>query len=112
MATEEATTELARKIRVRAGHRGSATRLVTQARAALEEDPPVKKTLELARSNLKRKMDILAPLDAGVLELTPDEIDQADQYQENILHTIALLDKVLHDMDTPHENQPYNTSEG
>ena len=51
-------------------------------------------------------MDFLSPLDTSVLELTPDdgiqnEIDQADQNQENILHTIALLDKALHKMRAP-----------
>ena len=91
---------LARRIKVRAGHRGSATRLIVQAEAALTAEPPNSADLELAVANLNRKLEVLTPLDAEILELTPDddieaEIDHADQYQENIRRTLSKLNKAL-----------------
>lgn len=91
---------LARKVKVRAGHRGSATRLITQAEAALAAEPRNSADLELAVAHLKRKVEVLTPLDAEILELTPDddieaEIDHADQYQENIQRTLSKLSKAL-----------------
>ena len=91
---------LARKIKVRAGHRGSTTRLIAQAETALAEEPRNSADLELAVANLIRKLEVLTPLDAEILELTPDadievEIDHADQYQENIQRTLSKLNKAL-----------------
>ena len=90
MSSEEI---LARKIKVRAGHRGSATRLIAQAETAVTAEPLDSPDLELAIANLNRKLEVLTPLDAEILELTPDddietEIDHADQYQENIQCTL------------------------
>ena len=97
MASEEI---LARKIKVRVGHRGSATRLIAHAETALTTEPPNSGDLELAIANLNRKLEVLTPLDAEILKLTPDddiemEIDHADQYQENIRCTLSKLNKAL-----------------
>ncbi len=56
--------------------------------------------LELAFVNLNRKVEVLTPLDAEILELTPDddieaEIDHADQYQEGIRRTLSKLSNAL-----------------
>jgi len=63
---------LARKTRVRAGHRASTTRLITQAETALTADPVNLVDLELLVANLGRKLGVLAPLDEEILELTAD----------------------------------------
>jgi hypothetical protein len=102
---------LARKIKVRAGHRGSTTRLIAQAEAALTEEPRNSADLELAVANLNRKLAVLTPLDAEVLELTPDddietEIDHADQYQENIRRTLSKLNKALLAATAPIPREP------
>ena len=85
---------------MRAGHRGSTTRLIAQAEVALTAEPLNSVDLELAVAKLKKRMDVLTPLDAEILELTADddidvEIDHADQYQENIQHILSKLNKVL-----------------
>ena len=91
---------LARRIKVRAGHRGSATRLIAQAEADLTADPLNHADLELSVANLSRKVEVLTPLDAEILELTPDdaieaEIDHADQYQDNIQRILSKLNKAI-----------------
>ena len=93
---------LARKTRVRAGHRASTTRLITQAETALAADPVNPVDLELLVANLGRKQRILALL----LELTGDdalteEIDHADQYQENVQRVLAKLNRALHPVRAP-----------
>ena len=107
MSSEEI---LARKIKVRTGHRGSATRLITQAETAVTAEPPNSADLELAIANLNRKLEVLTPLDAEILELTPDdietEIDHADQYQENIQRTLSKLNKALHVITAPTSKEP------
>ena len=85
---------------MRAGHRASATRLMAQAEAALAADPLSMSDVQLSVTNLRRKGEILTPLDAEILELTPDEaieteIEHADQYQENIQATISKIHNVL-----------------
>ena len=91
---------MARKVKVRAGHRASATRLIVQAEAALATDPINLAYLELAASNLKRKLGVLAPLDAEILELTADdkikaEIEHADEYQEHIQRILSKITKTI-----------------
>ena len=93
----ESEEALVRKKKVRAGHQGSATRLIAQAEAA---EPRNSVDLELAVANLKKKLDVLTPLDAEILELTTDddieaEIDHANQYHENIQRILSKLNKVL-----------------
>lgn len=91
---------LARKVKVRAGHRASATRLIVQAEAALAADPINSADLELAAANLNRKLGVLTPLDAEILELTPDdkieaEIEHADEYQEHIQRILSKITKTI-----------------
>lgn len=65
--TTESEEALARKKKVRDGHRGSTTRLIAQAEAALTAEPLNSVDLELAVANLKKKGDVLTPLDAEFL---------------------------------------------
>ena len=100
-------------------------RLIAQAEAALTEEPPNSSDLELAVANLNRKLEVLTPLDAEILELTLDddieaEIDHADQYQESIRRTLSKLNKALlaatapmpgGDLDQPHHHQQHHPLE-
>lgn len=95
----------ARNTRVRASHRASTTRLITQAETALIADPVNPVELELLVAILGRKLGVLAPHDDEILELTADdalteEIDHADQYQENV-RFLAKLNWALHPVRAP-----------
>jgi len=91
---------------VRAGHRPSTTRLITQAETALTADPVNPADLELLVANLGRKLGVLAPCDEEILELTADdslteEIDHADQYQENVQCVLTKLNWALQPVRAP-----------
>ena len=91
---------------MRAGHRASTTRLITQAETALTADPVNPVDLQLLVSNLGRKLGVLAPLYEEILELTAgdaltEEIDHADQYQENVQRVLAKLNQALHPVHAP-----------
>lgn len=110
--------DLARRVRARAGHRGSAKRLLAQAEAALTAEPLVAADLESVIASLNRKLAALTPLDAEILELTPDdnveeEIDHADQLQEQIQGALARLTKALAAIAAPlTPTAPLPSSEG
>ena len=89
---------LARKKRIRAGHKASATRTLTKVEEALvaaaerTEEFYTSKLSQLKLS-LQEKLEVLRQLDAEILELTDeeglvDEIEQADLFKEGI-YTIA-----------------------
>ena len=92
--------ELARKRKVRGGHRGSTTRILGQVEHAIAGIPPdVPKITQLKRS-LEEKLQSLSTLDDEILELVPvdtidDEILQADETKEKIYTALYQLEFVL-----------------
>ena len=92
---------LAKKKRIRAGHRGSATRMVRQIIEALEGDTPDRDRLSLLRITLKEKLETIKTLDAEIVELIEgesglaDEIEQADTYRETLYEAILKVDRLL-----------------
>lgn len=96
------TTEaegLARKKRVRAGHKASATRILGQISSALEKTPPDADRLSLLKLTLTEKLDVLKALDAEIIEITPEEgleeeIGQSDEYKEKY-EALTLINKAL-----------------
>lgn len=88
MTTAEA---LAKKGRVRAGHRASASRMIRQVEDALGVDPT--KLPSLKRS-LEKKLETLKTLDGEIVELIDDgdklaeEIEHADTFKETIYDTV------------------------
>ena len=71
-----------------------------QAETALASDPINTPEIELLMTNLRRKLEVLSPLDEKIVELIPDdalteEIDRADQCQENVQRVLARLNKAL-----------------
>ena len=80
MAEAEA---LARRKRIRAGHKASATRILGQIASALAETSPNADRLSLLKLTLNEKLDTVKGLDAEIIEITPDdgleeEIQQSD----------------------------------
>ena len=74
---------LARRKRIRAGHRASVTRILGQITPALDETPPDTDRLSLLKLILNEKLDTLKGLDSEIIEITPedgleDEIQQSD----------------------------------
>ena len=98
--------ELARKKRIRAGHRASTTRILGQVQPSIASDPrDVSKIKQLKRS-LKDKLQSLSDLDQGILELTPEEaieteIVQADEIKERIHVALSQLDHGLSPVTPP-----------
>ena len=92
--------QLARKKRLRAGHRASTTRILGQVEPAIAADPlDVSKINQLKRS-LEDKLQSLSDLDQGILELTPEdsietEIVQADEIRERLYAALSKLDLCL-----------------
>ena len=94
---------LAKKRRIRAGHRGFATWTVRQITEALEGDTPDRDQLSLLRITLKEKLETIKTLDAEIVNLIEDEggladeIEQADTYKETncISESILKVDRIL-----------------
>ena len=102
---------LARKKRIRAGHKASATRTLTKVEEALvaaaerTEEFDTSKLSQLKLS-LQEKLEVLRQLDAEILELTDeeglvDEIEQADLFKEGIYTALVRIEKATAIAATP-----------
>ena len=90
---------LAKKKRIRAGHRASATRTVRQITEVLEGDTPDRDRLSLLRITLKEKLETIKTLDAEIVDLDEgglaDKIEQADTYKETLYESTLKVDRIL-----------------
>ena len=90
--------ELSRKKRVRAGHKGSTTKMIAQVEELLAgTDAPDPLALKQLGMSLREKLDVIKTLDGEILDLVEerdlaDEIDQADLYKEKIYSTLIKID--------------------
>ena len=94
----ELMEELARKKRIRAGHRGSTTRILNLTGDLLKADVVDGTKLAQLHLSLGEKLETLKQLDGEILELTEDgnletEIQQADEYKERIYSVMVKLDE-------------------
>ena len=93
--------ELSRKKRTRAGYRGSAKRIISQAQETLESGEMNISKLSQYLKTLKEKVETLRKLDADILEAMEDgdelitEIEQADLNREMIELAILDIEAVL-----------------
>ena len=97
---------LPRKKKIRAGHRASATRLLSQIDTALTAPATDSDKLSQLKLSLHEKLETLKLLDSEIVELTPeegleDEIEQADGYKENVYRALIMIDKVLKPTPSP-----------
>lgn len=110
--TEEA---LARKKKVRAAHRASATGLMNQADVLIGADPIDADDLILVQTNLSTKLKTLEALNAEIVDLTPEaqvdeEIGRADEYFERIQRTQLLIRKAVKPPPTTSDPPPRDPS--
>lgn len=86
---------MARKKRIRAGHKGSATKII--CKSALGTTPIDKARLSTLHRNLSDKLDAIKALDAEIIELIEDEtalvdeIEQTDNYKEGIYEALLKI---------------------
>ena len=86
---------LAKKRRIRAGHKASATKMLNEVDALLAADttPEIAKLTQL-KLVIEEKLETLKLLDAEILDLLEEEealvkeIEQADLYKERIYQAI------------------------
>ena len=88
---------LVRKKRVRAGHRASATRIVTKATGLLDDDRPDSMKLSQLKLSLQEKLDVLKQLDGEILGLVDedavaDEIKQSDGFKEGVYTVMVRIE--------------------
>ena len=103
-ADEARAEELRKKIKTRAGHRGSVTRLLRQLEEHLESaDTPMLKQMKVS---LMRKSDTLTKLDGEILELVREdqletEIERADLITEEVTLAVIRLEEALKERTAP-----------
>ena len=93
--------DLARKKRIRAGHKASVTKTMTKIDAALTAEPVAVSGLPLLKLTLKEKLEVIRTLDSEVIELIEEEealtteIQQADEYRESIHSYLLRIEAAL-----------------
>ena len=94
---EAAAASVARKRKIRGGHRGSATRTMNAIDALLSEEEPDPARLAQLKLSLQEKLSTLTRLDSEILDLTEDEnvdteIQEADEFKDRVYGAIVRLD--------------------
>ena len=108
---------LAKKKRIRAGHRASATRTLTKLNDALAaETAPDEAKLSQLKLTLEEKLGTLKLLDGEIVELIDEdalatEIEQADDYKSEIYAALVRIDKALKLATPPAPPTPSTTHE-
>lgn len=92
--------QLARKRRLRAGHRASTTRILGRVEPATTADLLNPSEVNQLKRSLEEKLQCLSGLDQDILDLTPeesieDEIIQADEIKERLYAALSKLDHCL-----------------
>ena len=89
-----------RKKRIRAGHKASATRMLTQIDNLLAEESPDLSKLSQLRLSLQEKLDTLKLLDGEMFDLVEEaeltsEIEQVNAFKEGVYTTMIKIDKCV-----------------
>lgn len=87
---------LERKKRVREAHRGAVTRIITQIRDNLGDEPNIPR-LQLQKKSLLEKAEILAKLDHELIDLV--DIDDLDREVEQVDDNKERIDLAIIDVD-------------
>lgn len=107
------STDPARKKRVRAGHRASATKIIRRIDELLVVDKPDTGKLSQLKLTLTEKLEVLKLLDAEVLDLVEEEsvaeeIEQSDEFKESIYAALVRIERAL----APPPSTPASTESG
>ena len=106
------TTEgVTRKRRIRAGHKVSMTRMLTQINVLLADESPDLSKLKLS---LQEKLETLKLLDGEILGLVDkgdliSEIEQADNFKEGIYTAVIKIGKIVNRASLPTPDCPAET---
>ena len=109
------TTEgVTRKRRIRAGHKASATRMLTQINALLADESPDLSKLSQLKLSLQEKLETIKLLDGEMLGLVDEgdltsEIEQADDFKEGIYTAVIKIDKTVNRASLPTPDRPAET---
>ena len=93
------TEALAKKKRIRAGHKASATKTIRHIEEGFTSDTPDKARVTAA-IDLKEKFETIKALDGDIIDLIEDdtladEIEQADAYKETIFASLVRIDELM-----------------
>ncbi len=93
-------SELSRKKRVRAGHRASATKMISRTEELLAGDSPDVLKLSQLKLSLNEKLEVLKQLDNEILAMVDEgdvagEIEQSDEFKEGIYAAMVGVERVL-----------------
>ena len=103
---------LARKKRIRAGHKASATKTIRQIEDILASEAPDKERLSLLRLTLNEKLETIKAIDSEIIELIKDddalasEIEQADDYKESVFNALIKIDQLTKTPPSPTPGTP------
>ena len=107
---------LVKKKRIRAGHKGSATKTVHQITETLGGAIPDRDRLSLLRITLNEKLDTIKTLDAEIVDLIDhkgelaEEIEQADTYKETLYGCVLKVERFLSDASPTADALPTSAS--
>ena len=96
---------LMRKKRIRAGHRGSTTRMLRELDELLAADTLKKARLAQLKLSLQEKLDTLKQIDGEIIELTEEgdlenEIQQADTFKDSVYSAMVRLQEAVKETGT------------
>ena len=100
------STELSKVKSVRAGHRGTATKMIAKVDSLMAEDSPSPTALAQLKLSLNKKLDVLDQLDDNILNKitdaeVADEISGSDKFKEGLYAAIVKIDHALMLTTTP-----------
>ena len=101
-----ASEGVARKKRIRAGHKSSATRMLSQIDELLAQENPDLSKLSQLKLSLQGKLETLKLLDGEMVDLVEEkdlnsEIEQADAFKEGIYTAVIKIDKRVNNVCVP-----------
>ena len=87
------TEALARKKRIRAGHKASATRTIRQIEDMLSSETSDTQRLSLLRLTLNEKLETIKALDSEVIDLIDDETlaDEIEQFKPTVTRRLFSM---------------------
>ena len=108
--------ELAKKKRVRGGHKASATKIMHQVTEMVRSDRPDETKLACLRLSLNEKFETIKVLDAEVIDLIDgdgvvDDIERADEFKESVFSSLLSIDRLIKKLKTSSARRGSEASE-
>ena len=105
------TEQLARKKKVRGGHRASLTRILGETRESVSATPRDNFKISQLKRSLEEKLQTLTKCDEEILSLVPEgdieeEIVRADEIKERLYNALSLLESSSQPASSPTNASP------